>query len=52
MTPLSYTSTAGFPELRMSRAIDADFETAADRLFRWGVQRSGLCRVHPTQEIV
>ena len=52
MTPLSYASTAGFPELRMSRAIDADFETAADRLFRWGVQRSGLFRVHPTQEIV
>ncbi|MGJ4050715.1 DUF1990 family protein [Corynebacterium macclintockiae] len=52
MTPLSYTSTAGFPELRMSRVIDAEFDTAAARLFRWGVQRSGLFRVHPTQEIV
>ena len=50
--PLSYTSTAGFPELHMSRVINADFDTAADRLFRWGVQRSGLFRVHPTHEVV
>ena len=42
MTPPSYTSTDGFPELHMSRIINADFETTASRLFRWGVQRSGL----------
>lgn len=50
--PLSYTSTVGFPELNMARVINADFDTAADRLFRWGVQRSGLFRVHPTHEVV
>lgn len=50
--PLSYTSTVGFPELHMSRVISADFDTAATRLFRWGVQRSGLFRVHPTHEVV
>ena len=52
MTPLSYTSTDGFPELHMSRIINADFETTASRLFRWGVQRSGLFRVRPTHEVV
>ena len=52
MTPLSYTSTDGFPELHMSRVITADFETAAEKLFRWGVQRSGLFRVRPTHEVV
>lgn len=50
--PLSYTSTVGFPELNMARVINADLDTAADRLFRWGVQRSGLFRVHPTHEVV
>nr|WP_288794390.1 DUF1990 domain-containing protein [uncultured Corynebacterium sp.] len=36
----------------MSRVIDADFDAAARRLFRWSVQRSGLFRVRPTHEVV
>lgn len=36
----------------MSRIINAEFDTAAARLFRWGVQRSGLFRVRPTHEVV
>lgn len=50
--PLSYSSTAGFPQLHMSRVIDADFDTAADKLFSWGLQRSGLFRVKPSHDIV
>ena len=50
--PLSYSSTAGFPQLHMSRLIDADFDTAADKLFSWGLQRSGLFRVKPSHDIV
>ena len=50
--PLSYSDTAGFPQLHMSRVIDADFDTAAHRLFRWGIQRSGLFRVSPTHPVV
>ena len=50
--PLSYSSTAGMPRLRMSRVIDTDFDTAAERLFHWGLQRSGLFRVRPTHQVV
>ena len=50
--PLSYSSTASFPQLHMSRVIDADFDTAADKLFSWGLQRSGLFRVNPSHAIV
>lgn len=50
--PLSYSDTAGFPQLHMSRVIDADFDTAAHQLFRWGIQRSGLFRVRPTHPVV
>ncbi|MER0080204.1 DUF1990 domain-containing protein [Corynebacterium sp. KPL2830] len=49
---LSYSDTAGFPQLHMSRVIDADFDTAAHRLFHWGIQRSGLFRVRPTHQVV
>ena len=49
---LSYSSTASFPQLHMSRVIDADFDTAADKLFSWGLQRSGLFRVKPSHDIV
>ena len=52
VTPLSYSDTSGFPQLHMSRVIDADFDTAAHRLFRWSIQRSGLFRVRPTHEVV
>ncbi|TRX58553.1 DUF1990 domain-containing protein [Corynebacterium hiratae] len=50
--PLSYSSTEGFPQLHMSRVIDADFDTAADKLFRWGLQRSGLFKVRPSHATV
>ncbi|MGV0331915.1 DUF1990 family protein [Corynebacterium macginleyi] len=50
--PLSYTDTAGFPRLHMSRVINTDFDTAAHRLFRWDIQRSGLFRVRPTHPVV
>ena len=50
--PLSYSSTEGFPQLHMSRVIDTDFDTAADKLFRWGLQRSGLFRVRPSHTTV
>lgn len=50
--PLSYSSTEGFPQLHMSRVIDADFEAASSRLFRWGLQRSGLFRVRATHDVV
>ncbi|QRP60419.1 DUF1990 domain-containing protein [Corynebacterium minutissimum] len=49
---LSYSSTEGFPQLHMSRVIDADFEAASSRLFRWGLQRSGLFRVRATHDVV
>ena len=51
-TPLSYSDVSDFPQLHMSRVIDADFDAAAHRLFRWSVQRSGLFRVRPTHEVV
>lgn len=51
-TPLSYSDTSGFPQLHMSRVIDADFDTAAHRLFRWTIQRSGLFRVRATHPLV
>lgn len=50
--PLSYSSNEGFPQLHMSRVIDADFEAASSRLFRWGLQRSGLFRVRATHDVV
>ena len=50
--PLSYSSTEGFPQLHMSRIIDVDFDAAADKLFRWGLQRSGIFRVNPSHAIV
>ena len=50
--PLSYSSAEGFPQLHMSRVIDADYDTAADKLFRRGLQRSGLFRVTPSHAIV
>lgn len=50
--PLSYSSTEGFPQLHMSRVIDAEFDEAADKLFHWGLQRSGLFRVQPSHAIV
>lgn len=50
--PLSYADTAGFPRLHMSRVINTDFDTAARRLFRWDIQRSGLFRVRPTHPVV
>ena len=52
LEPLSYSSTEGFPQLHMSRIIDADFDAAADKLFRWGLQRSGLFRVRATHDVV
>ena len=52
LEPLSYFSTEGFPQLHMSRIIDADFDAAADKLFRWGLQRSGLFRVRATHDVV
>ncbi|MGX4760763.1 DUF1990 domain-containing protein [Corynebacterium minutissimum] len=52
LEPLSYSSTEGFPLLHMSRIIDADFDAAADKLFRWGLQRSGLFRVRATHDVV
>lgn len=51
-TPLSYSDVSDFPQLHMSRVIDAGFDAAAHRLFRWSVQRSGLFRVRPTHEVV
>lgn len=50
--PLSYSDTSGFPQLHMARVIEADFDSAAHRLFRWGIQRSGLFRVQPTHDVV
>ena len=52
LEPLSYSSTEGFPQLHMSRVIDADFDAAADKLFRWGLQCSGLFRVRATHDVV
>ncbi|MGV0361765.1 DUF1990 domain-containing protein [Corynebacterium minutissimum] len=52
LEPLSYSSTEGFPQLHMSRIIDADFDAAADKLFRWGLQRSGPFRVRATHDAV
>jgi len=52
LEPLSYSSTEGFPQLHMSRIIDADFDAAADKLFRWGLQRSGPFRVRATHDVV
>ncbi|MCG7230539.1 DUF1990 family protein [Corynebacterium minutissimum] len=49
--PLSYSSTEGFPQLHMSRIIDAEFDAATDRLFRWGLQRSGIFRVRATHHV-
>ena len=51
-TPLSYSDTSGFPQLHMSRVINADFDAAAHRLFRWTIQRSGLFRVRATHPVV
>mgnify|MGYP002723996447 CR=1 FL=1 len=51
-TPLSYSDTSGFPQLHMSRVINADFDAAAHRLFRWTIQRSGLFRVRATHPLV
>lgn len=50
--PLSYSSTEGFPQLHMSRVIDTDFDAATDKLFRWGLQRSGIFRVRATHDVV
>lgn len=49
--PLSYSSTEGFPQLHMSRVIDAEFDAATDRLFRWGLQRSCIFRVRATHDV-
>ena len=49
--PLSYSSTEGFPQLHMSCVIDAEFDAATDRLFRWGLQRSGIFRVRATHDV-
>ena len=51
-TPLSYSDASGFPQLHMSRVINADFDAAAHRLFRWTIQRSGLFRVRATHPVV
>lgn len=51
-TPLSYSDTSGFPQLHMSRVINADFDAAAHRLFRWTIQRSGLFRVRATHPVI
>ena len=51
-TPLSYSDTSGFPQLHMSRVINANFDAAAHRLFRWTIQRSGLFRVRATHPVV
>ena len=51
-TPLSYSDTSGFPQLHMSRVINADFDAAAHRLFRGTIQRSGLFRVRATHPLV
>ena len=51
-TPLSYSDTSGFPQLHMSRVINADFDAAAHRLFRWTIQLSGLFRVRATHPVV
>ena len=48
----SYSDTSGFPQLHMSRVINADFDAAAHRLFRWTIQRSGLFRVRATHPLV